>query len=181
MTDTGGGVPQKPGGSSPRTGSSSTAFTTRQNIAMSVLVLGFVLALTMVLVFHYSQSSDVTAVLGVVLPTLTLVLGGIVGNSAGKATGAAGKQTVQKKLDVANGNVRTAAEWNKAAEAKWQELANAMKTKMHSPAGDNHLFMLKQPPAGRGQLKEEPVVDLEDMDQVSASFASLRTLLKPVE
>jgi hypothetical protein len=179
------------GVSPPPAGSSTTDFTTAQKILMSVLVLGLVFALTMVLIFHYSQSSDVTAVLGVVLPTLTLVLGGIAGNGAGKATGSAGKQAVQHKLDVANGNIRKAAEANKALETKWARMASELKTKMPSRAGDRHLFTLRyaggsgvgagRQPAGRGQPEEEPVVDLEDMDQVSASLASLRTLLEPVE
>ena len=183
---------------SPPAGSpgASTTFTRTQIIAMSVLVLGLVFALTMVLVFHYTASSDVTAVLGVVIPVLTLVLGGIAGNTAGKATGSSGKQAVQQKLDTANTSLRQAAGEAHKLNAKWSSISKELKTKMSSPAGDSHLLTLSivervrasgdseaSDPAAGGipQTREERVVDLEDMDHVTASLASLGSILKPVE
>jgi hypothetical protein len=148
---------------------------------MSVAVLALVFSLTMVMVFHYPQASDTTAVLGVVLPTLTLVLGGIAGSGAGRAVGSAGKQQVQQNLDVADRKLTSASEESVYLITTIAPMTSRLRSRLVSPPGRSHL-MLYGGQSIEGQVdwaQEEPLADLEELDKVTASLARLQTLLEP--
>src|ERR1700678_3539425 len=86
----------------PSASSKSRSLSPGQVVLLFMAVLAVIVALTLVLAFHYSKAADAVSVLGGAMPVLTAAIGAALGGGAGNAVGAAGKKGVQKDLDQAN-------------------------------------------------------------------------------
>lgn len=152
-------------------GSTPTANQSNLIVLFAVFTILASIALTLTLAFHYPTSSDTTSVLGVVVPIFTAVIGVIVGGGAGLATGSAGKKAVQDDLDDSTNKVHTARSELDALDAAVTKVFATIKQNLTSRQGSLKLFAA---PLG----DDQPVADLEEMDQITSSIAHIKGTLE---
>ena len=158
---------------SPSEKATGTTITSRQAASLvwfAVFAIAAVVALTLILAFHYETASDATSVLGEVVPIFTAVIGVLVGGGAGVATGSAGKQTVQSKLTASTAKVMSARSELDALDVAVTQAFETIKQNLISRSGSLKLF------AGV-QSDDEPIADLGDMDSITSTIAHLKGIL----
>jgi hypothetical protein len=160
-------------------GKSASTGTSVNDVLLAVIVVGGLIGLTILLVEHYSNTKDVTSVLGVVAPVLAAAVGARVGYSGGsaqgQARGSAGKNEAIRsaRKDLAQQLEPWIGELEQRTTTK---ILDEITTGMPSPAGKRTYSL-----AGGGQLSARGLTFADaDIAGTREAVAQLRGAINAV-
>jgi hypothetical protein len=157
--------------------SKSRTLSPGQVVLLFMTVLAVIVALTLVLAFHYSKASDAVSVLGVAMPVLTAAIGAALGGGAGNAVGAAGKKGVQQDLDQANQTLDSAGTEIRAVKSKVDSLISTLKEGLDSPPNESRLLFSRTLAGDQADQDVTQGVDTASLDEITSGLSRLDGLV----